>query len=399
MPTINRFAELQDEITEWRRDLHENPELLFDTERTSALVAERLEAFGVDEVATGLGRTGVVGLIRGRGNGSGRVIGLRADMDALPINETTGLPHASKVPGRMHACGHDGHTAMLLGAAQYLAETRNFDGTVAVIFQPAEEGGGGGREMVEDGLMERFGIQEVYGMHNMPDLPLGSFATRTGPMMAAMDEFKIEVTGYGGHAARPHKTVDATLAAAHIMVALQSIVARNVDPIESAVVSVTMLHAGDAFNVIPQRAMLGGTVRSLTDEVRDLLERRLREVVELTAQAYGASATVDYSRNYPVTVNDADRAAFAAEVAAGIAGEGRVDTDTPPIMGGEDFSFMLNARPGALIYVGNGASAPLHHPDYDFNDEAIPTGCSYWAKLVETAMPLGQGGAATTPKD
>jgi len=389
MPVVNRFADMLPEIRGWRHDLHAHPEILFDVERTAGLVAEKLRAFGVDEVVTGLGRTGVVGLIRGRGAGSGRVIGLRADMDALPIHETTGVPHASRTPGAMHACGHDGHTAMLLGAAQYLAETRNFDGTVAVIFQPAEEGGGGGREMVEDGMMERFAIQEVYGMHNMPGLPVGEFAIRPGPMMAAADEFTIALTGYGGHAARPHMTVDPVLVGAQIVTGLQSIVARNVDPVESAVVTVTKFHAGDAFNVIPQVAHLGGTARTLSPAVRDLVERRMAEVVELTARAHGASAEFHYRRDYPVLVNHEAQTGFAADVAETVAGEGRVARAAPPIMGGEDFSFMLNERPGAFIFVGNGDTSPVHHPDYDFNDEAIPVGCSYWARLVETAMPLG----------
>jgi amidohydrolase len=380
VPTINRIAEFQPEIAAWRRDIHQHPETQFDVHRTAGIVIEKLKEFGVDEVVPEIGRTGVVALIRGREGGSGRVIGLRADMD--------GLPHASSVPGKMHACGHDGHTAMLLGAAKYLAETRNFDGTVALIFQPAEEGGGGGREMVDEGMMDRFGIQEVYGMHNMPDVPVGSFAIRPGPMMASADEFTIHVKGYGGHAARPHRTVDATLVAAHIAVMLQSIVARSVDPILSAVLSVTKIQAGEAFNVIPETAMLGGTVRTLDPGVRDVMERRMGEVVEMAAKAMGATATLDYRREYPVVVNHDRETAFAVSVAREIAGEGNVDIDMPPTMGGEDFAFMLNARPGAFIFVGNGDTAPVHHPAYDFNDEAIPTGCSFWARLVEKAMPL-----------
>jgi hippurate hydrolase len=390
MPIVNRFADFADEVTAWRRDFHANPEILYEVERTAGIVAQKLREFGVDEVVTGIGRTGVVGIIKGRDTGSGRVVGLRADMDALPITETTGLPHASTVPGKMHACGHDGHTAMLLGAAKYLCETRNFDGAVAVIFQPAEEGGAGGRAMVEDGMMDRFGIQEVYGLHNQPGIPLGSFAIRPGAMMAAADEFSIEVEGYGGHAARPHKTIDATMVAAQILTMLQTIVARNVDPIESAVLSVTKLHAGDAFNVIPQTATLGGTVRTLKEETRDLMEKRVFEVVDLTARALGAKATLRYDRNYPVVVNHTAQTEFAAGIAAEIAGAGRVDTNTPPVMGGEDFAFMLNARPGAFIFAGNGDTAPVHHPQYDFNDELIPFGCSYFAKLVETAMPLSR---------
>jgi amidohydrolase len=388
MPAINRFADLAPAIAEWRRDIHAHPETLFDTQRTSAIVAAKLQAFGCDEVVTGLGRTGVVGVIQGKRSASGRVIGLRADMDALPMSETTGLPHASTIPGKMHACGHDGHTAMLLGAARYLAETRNFDGAAVMIFQPAEEGGGGGREMVEAGLMERFGIQEVYGMHNMPGIPVGEFRIRPGAILAASDIFSIEVTGKGGHAAHPQDCTDPILAASQIVLALQSIVARNADPIAAAVVSVTSFRSeSDTFNVIPQRVELRGTARSLDGRVQDLIEARIRAVVENTARAFGAETRLDYQRNYPVTVNGADQTEFAVRVASELVGRDRVEDDAPPEMGAEDFSFMLNARPGAFIFVGNGASAALHHPDYDFNDELIPIGCSYWARLVETAMP------------
>jgi hippurate hydrolase len=390
VPVLNRIAETAPEIAEWRRDLHMHPEVDFATHRTSALVAEKLAAFGCDEVATGIGRTGVVGVIRGRATGSGRVIGLRADMDALPMKEATGLPWASTTPGAFHGCGHDGHTAMLLGAARHLAETRAFDGTAVVIFQPAEEGGGGGREMVKDGLMDRFGIQEVYGLHNIPGRPVGEFGTRRGAMLAASDLFVIEVSGRGGHAAQPHNAIDATVAASAIVLALQTIVARNVDPILQAVVSVTSFHTdGDAFNVIPERVELRGTARSLDPGVRDLIEARMGAIVGATARAYGAEGRLDYRRNYPVTVNDPARAAFAAQVAAEVAGAGRVDPDAPPVMGGEDFAFMLEARPGAFVFVGNGDTAKLHHPNYDFNDEVIPYGVSYWVRLVETAMPGG----------
>jgi hippurate hydrolase len=388
MPVVNRFADLAPTVTEWRRDIHANPEVLFDTHRTSALVAEKLRGFGCDEVATGIGRTGVVGVIRGRDTGSGKVIGLRADMDALPMSEATGLPWASTTPGAMHACGHDGHTAMLLGAAQYLAETRRFDGTVIVIFQPAEEGGGGGREMVEDGMMERFGIQEVYGMHNMPGLPVGDFAIRPGPLLAASDLFTVEVTGRGGHAAHPHNSIDPVVAASANVLALQSVVARNADPLKPAVVSVTGFRTEtDTFNVIPERVTLLGTARALEPAVQDLIETRMQAIVEATALAYGAEARLDYQRNYPVTVNAEAQTAFAARVAAEVVGEARVDAATAPVMGGEDFSFLLNARPGAFIFVGNGDTAKLHHPKYDFADDLIPIGCSYWARLVESAMP------------
>ncbi len=388
MATINRFADLHDDITAWRRDLHEHPELLFDTHRTSGVVAAKLKEFGCDEVVEGIGRTGVVGVIHGKTNKSGKVIALRADMDALPIHETTGVDHSSKTDGKMHACGHDGHTAMLLGAATYLAETRNFDGTVVVIFQPAEEGGGGGKEMVDDGMMDRFNVQEVYGMHNMPGLKVGEFATRVGPLMAATDQFTLHVEGLGGHAANPAACIDTTVVSSHIVVALQTIVSRNTDPLESVVVSVTSFETeSKAYNVIPQRVEIRGTVRTLTPEARDMAEAAIGRIVENTAAAYGASAKIEYERGYPVTKNHADQTAFAASIAREISGDAMVDDDTAPVMGGEDFSYMLESRPGAFVFVGNGDTATLHHPDYDFNDDLIPVGCSYWAKLVETAMP------------
>jgi hippurate hydrolase len=387
MPIINRVADLADEITTWRRDFHENPELLFDVHRTAGIVAEKLKSFGCDEVVTGLGRTGVVGVIKGRSNNSGKVIGLRADMDALPIEEATNVPHKSKVPGKMHACGHDGHTAMLLGAAKYLAETRNFDGTAVVIFQPAEEGGGGGNEMVKDGLMERFGVQEVYGMHNMPGIPVGQFAIRPGAMMAAADRFTITIEGKGGHAARPHDCIDPVVISAHVITALQTIASRSADPLDSVVVSVCTVKAGEAFNVIPQTAMLLGTVRTLSPEVRDLAETRIRAIVENVCAAFGAKAEVDYDRGYPVTMNDPDKTEFMANVARAVAGENSVDTTVLPLMGAEDFSYMLEQRPGAYIFLGNGDTAGVHHPAYDFNDEASPYGVSLWAKIVETGMP------------
>jgi hippurate hydrolase len=387
MPIVNRIADFHEDVTAWRRDIHSHPEILYDVHRTAATVADKLRSFGLDEVATGIGRTGVVGVIRGRETGSGRVIGLRADMDALPLTEATGKPYASTIPGKMHACGHDGHTAMLLGAARYLAETRNFDGTAIVIFQPAEEGGAGGKAMVSDGLMERWGIEQVYGMHNMPGLPVGAFATRPGPLMAATDEFTIDITGRGGHAARPHGTIDPIIIGAGLVQALQTIVARSVDPIESAVVSVTTFHAGQAHNIIAETARVAGTARTLKPEVRDLIESRIRSLVEGFATAHGATITVDYDRNYPVTKNHPAETAFAASVAGGIVGAQNVNADAPPVMGGEDFSYMLEARPGAFVFIGNGDTAGLHNPAYDFNDEVIPIGCSYWARLVETAMP------------
>ena len=388
MPIVNRIADLHGEITGWRRDIHAHPELLYDVHRTAGTVADKLKSFGCDEVVTGIGRTGVVGVIRGaKGAASGRVIGLRADMDALPIEEANDVPYKSTVPGKMHACGHDGHTAMLLGAARYLTETRNFAGTAVVIFQPAEEGGAGGKAMVQDGLMDRFRIEEVYGMHNYPGLPVGQFALRPGPLMAAADRIMIEIEGRGGHAARPHASIDSVLVGAQIINQIQSIVARNVDPLSSAVISICVFQAGSTDNVIPQTALLRGTARSLTPEVRDLLERRLHEVVTGTAQLYGANARLTYRRDYPVTRNHERQAAFAAAVAGEVVGRERVDDDAAPVMGAEDFSFMLEARPGAFIFVGNGDSAGLHHPAYDFNDEAIPFGASYWVKLIETALP------------
>ena len=387
MPIVNRLADFQDDIVAWRHDLHRHPEILYEVHRTAATVAEKLTGFGADEVATGLGRTGVVGVIRGRTNLTGRVVALRADMDALPLTETSGVEWASTTPGKMHACGHDGHTAMLLGAARYLTETRNFDGTAVVIFQPAEEGGGGGLAMVKDGLMERFGIQEVYGMHNMPGLPVGAFAMRPGPMLAATDEFTITVHGVGGHAAQPHRTIDPILIGTALVQSLQSIVSRSVNPIDAAVVSVTRFHAGDAYNVIAEVAEIGGTVRSLTPEIRDLVERRMGEIAAGLAAAHGTRIDLDYKRNYPVTRNHKPQVEFAATVATEIVGESRVDTDVAPLMGGEDFSYMLEARPGAMVFLGNGDSAGLHNPGYDFNDEAIAFGASYWVRLIERAMP------------
>lgn len=386
MPPRNRFAEMLPEIRAWRRDLHEHPEILFDTHRTAALVAERLRAFGCDEVTTGIGRTGVVGVIRGRSTASGRVIGLRADMDALPIEEATGLPHASKVKGAMHACGHDGHTAMLLGAAKYLCETRAFDGTVVVIFQPAEEGGGGGREMCADGLMDRWGIQEVYGLHNWPGRPVGSFAIRAGQFFAATDQFEIVVEGKGGHAAKPQEVVDPTVAASAIVLALQTIVSRNADPVGQIVVSVTSFRtSSEAFNVIPSRVTLRGTVRTLSREMRAMAERRLRTICEATAMAHGAQAHLDWRAGYPVMVNHPEQTDFAREVARAVSGGCE---EAPLVMGGEDFAYMLEERPGAYILLGNGDSAPVHHPEYDFNDEAIPAGCSWLAGMAEARMPL-----------
>jgi hippurate hydrolase len=385
MPVKNRFAELLPEITAWRHDLHENPEILFETHRTSAVVAEKLQEFGCDEVTTGIGRTGVVAVIKGKTDTSGKVIGLRADMDALPIHEATGLDYKSKVDGAMHACGHDGHTAMLLGAAKYLSETRNFDGTVVVIFQPAEEGGGGGKEMCDDGMMDRWGIQEVYGMHNWPGKPVGSFAIRPGAFFAAADQFEMVIEGKGGHAAKPQQTIDTTIVASHIVIALQTIASRNVDPVEQVVVSVTSFETSSkAHNVIPQTVTLRGTVRTLSAATRDLAEKRLIEIANGTAATFGATADVNYMRGYPVMVNSEEQTDFAAEIAKSVSGD---CADAPLVMGGEDFAFMLEERPGAYILVGNGDTASVHHPEYNFADEAIPAGCSWWAEIVEKRMP------------
>jgi amidohydrolase len=386
MPPKNRFAEMLPELTAIRRDIHENPELLFDVHRTAAKVAAFCRDIGCDEVVEGIGRTGVVAVIRGKTNASGRVIGLRADMDALPIIEQTGVAYASKTPGKMHACGHDGHTTMLMGAAKYLAETRNFDGTAVMIFQPAEEGGGGGREMCAEGMMDRFGIQEVYGMHNMPGIPLGEFAIRPGAIMASADQIEITVTGKGGHAAKPHECVDTTVVAAHIIVALQTIASRGVDPMKQVVVSVCRVETDSpAHNVIPQVVKMKGTVRTMDFAVQDFVERRITEICEGTAMALGAKAEVAYERGYPVTVNTAENTGFAAEVARAVSG--KVDTDTPALMGAEDFSFMLLERPGAYIFLGNGDTAMVHHPAYNFDDNAIPFGSSWYAGMVETRMP------------
>lgn len=385
MPTKNRFAELHNEITEWRRDIHAHPEILFETHRTAALVADKLKAFGCDEIVTGIGRTGVVGVIKGKTDTSGKVIGLRADMDALPIEEATGVEYASTTPGAMHACGHDGHTAMLLGAARYLAETRNFDGTAIVIFQPAEEGGGGGKEMCDDGMMDRWGIQEVYGMHNWPGKPVGSFAIRPGAFFAATDQFDITFEGKGGHAAKPQETVDTTVMAAQAVLALQTIASRNADPIDKIVVSVTSFETSSkAFNVIPQTVQMKGTVRTMSTDMRDLAETRIKAICDGIAATFGGTANVSYFRGYPVMVNSDEQTDFAADVARSVSG---ACDEAPLVMGGEDFAFMLEERPGAYILVGNGDTAAVHHPEYNFNDEAIPAGCSWYSEIVEKRMP------------
>jgi hippurate hydrolase len=387
MPVRNRLAELHDEIAGWRRDFHAHPELRFEEHRTAARVAELLRDFGCDEVVEGFGQTGVVAVIRGRSDRSGRVIGFRADMDALPIAEATGVAHASTVPGKMHACGHDGHTAMLLGAAKYLSETRKFDGTLVLAFQPAEEGGGGALAMLEAGLMERWGIEEIYGMHNWPGLPVGEFAVRPGAQLAAPDKFEITVRGKGGHGAMPHQGVDTTLVAAQIVVALQSIASRNIDPLKQVVVSVCGFRTEtDTYNVIPDTVQMRGTVRTFEPEVQAQVRARIDRLATATAEAYGAVAEVVHVQGPPALVNHAEQAELAAQVAEAVSG--KVYRDRPPTMGGEDFAEMLVARPGAYLFVGNGASADLHNPKYEFNDEAIPLGCSWYVEMAETRMPL-----------
>ena len=386
MPVKNRFAELQKEIAEWRHDIHQHPEILFETHRTSALVKDKLIEFGCDQVIEGIGKTGVVGVINGQTNQSGKVIGLRADMDALPINEETGLDYSSKIPGAMHACGHDGHTSMLLGAAKYLCETRNFDGQAVVIFQPAEEGGGGGLEMCKDGMMDNFNIDEVYGMHNWPGVELGKFAIRSGPFFAASDFIEATISGKGGHAAKPHETIDPTVIASQIVVALQTIASRRADPVEQVVVSITSFETSStAFNVIPQEVKIKGTVRTLDPDVRVLAEREFLRITELTAKAMGGSADAKFTRGYPVMSNSNAQTEFAAKVARDVAGE---CAEAPLVMGGEDFAYMLEERPGAYILLGNGDSSPVHHPKYNFNDDAIPFGCSWLVELVEQKMPV-----------
>jgi len=374
---------IANEAKNWRREIHQYPELLFDLPRTSAMVAEKLKAFGCDEVVTGIAKSGVVAVIAGN-RGDGKTIALRCDMDALPMSEQTNLPHASKVPNMMHACGHDGHTAILLGAAKRFTADRNFAGKIVLIFQPAEEGGGGGRVMLEEGLLDRFGIDEVYGMHNQPGLAVGSFAIRSGPMMAAGDRFVITINGRGGHAASPHLARDPVLVASHVIVALQSITSRFTDPFDPVVVSVTFISGGDrkALNVIPPAVEIGGTIRTMLPATRRAVEQRFRDVVVGTAKLYDAQAEIDWRPGYPVTVNNAEKTAVAIAAAESIVGAERVDGNWPMTMGSEDFSYMLEKRPGAIIWLGNGDSADLHNPAYDFNDNAIAYGIDYWAALV-----------------
>lgn len=386
MAVANWVARHLDGLVAFRRDLHAHPELLYDVHRTAEKIAEALRAAGVDEVATGIGRSGVVAVIHGKDGPNGRAIGLRADMDALPIQEETGAPWASTMPGTMHACGHDGHATMLLGAARHLAENRNFSGTVYAVFQPAEEGGAGAKAMIDDGLFERFPMQEIYGLHNRPNVPLGTFAIAAGPVMGSVDMLTIRVQGVGGHAAFPHNAVDPVPAVGALIQAVQTIVSRSIDPLHSAVVSITAIHGGDAFNVISPVFELRGTVRTLDAGVRDSIEARLSELVAGIAAAWGLTITLDYERSYPVTVNDAEKVAEAARAASSVAGQANVVTNARPGLGGEDFAFMLECCPGAMIFAGNGPSAGLHHPKYDFNDELIPWGCSYWTTLVSQRL-------------
>ncbi len=386
MAVINRIAGFADEMTAWRRHLHANPEIGFDCHATAAFVVARLREFGITEIETGVATSGVVALIEGQGDGP--CIGLRADMDALPMSEVTGLDYASQVPGKMHACGHDGHTTMLLGAARYLAETRNFRGCVALIFQPAEEGPGGGRVMVEEGIMERYGIDQVYALHTLPGAPEATFETTPGPIMAAVDTLHIEVIGQGGHGAMPHETRDPVVAAVAIVQAIQTIVSRNRNPLDDLVISVTQIHTGTVDNVIPETAYINATIRTFTPQVQEMVHRRLREVAEGTAAAHGVRAEVRIDLGYPATFNDSEKVDFAARVAREVAGDGAVITDRLREMGAEDFSYMLQERPGAYLFLGQGTGPGLHHPGFDFNDAVAPVGASFFARLVERAQPV-----------
>ncbi|WP_270730082.1 M20 aminoacylase family protein [Shimia sp. Alg240-R146] len=386
MPVVNRIADYADEMKGWRRHLHAHPELEFDCHETAAFVVARLKEFGVDEIHEGIATSGVVAIINGQGEGP--TVGLRADMDALPMDEVSGVEYASEVEGRMHACGHDGHTTMLLGAAKYLAETRKFSGRVALMFQPAEEEGGGGEVMVQEGVMDKFDVKEVYALHNVPGIPFGEFHTKPGPIMAAVDTFTINIQGTGGHGAYPQDTVDPVVAAVAMVNAIQTIVSRNHDTRNEAVVSVTQIHAGSVSNVIPDLGMINGTIRTFDKDVQTMIHRRLNEIVTGTAAAYGLKAELDLDVNYPATVNSEKQTAFAADVARDIAGEGAVNDAQDMEMGAEDFSYMLESRPGSYLFLGAGEGAGLHNPAFDFNDDVAPIGASFFARLVETAQPL-----------
>lgn len=387
MPVVNRIADFSSDMATWRRHLHSIPELAFDCHETAAFVAERLRGFGVDELHEGIATTGIVAIINGQGDGP--TIGLRADMDALPIPEDTGVEYASKHPGKMHACGHDGHTTMLLGAARYLAETRNFRGRVALIFQPAEEEGGGAGVMVEEGIMDRFDIAQVYALHNAPGLPEGAFHTTPGAIMAAVDTFHVYIQGVGGHGAMPHETRDPVMAACGIAQALQTIVSRNHHALDDLVVSVTQIHTGTVNNVVPDTAYINGTVRTFDPAVQQMVIERMEQIVQGQAASYGVEARLDYEIDYPATINDAERTNFAADVAREVSGSEQVVDNMTRNMGAEDFSYMLQARPGAYLFLGQGEGAGLHHPKYNFNDEIAPVGASFLARIVEKAQPLG----------
>jgi len=390
MPVLNRIADFHDEMTAWRQDFHRHPELAFEEVRTSGIVAEKLREFGVDEVVTGIAKTGVVGVIRG--SAPGGAIGLRADMDALPIHEQSGVPYASTAPGKMHACGHDGHTTMLLGAAKYLAETRNFAGTVYVIFQPAEESGGGGEVMVKEGLFERFPMDRVFGIHNWPSVPEGEFVWRVGPVMAAVADIDITITGKGAHGAMPHQGNDPVVIAAQLVTALQSIVARNIEPVEAGVITIGSIQGGHAFNVIPESVRLHGTARWFKPEVGDMLEKKVTELASGIATAFGATASVKFTRMYPATVNEAESTELAIRAASAVVGENRVSEMPKPTMGGEDFAFMLNEKSGAYLMLGGGRredDPQVHHPRYNFNDAILPVGASFFATLAEQLLPRG----------
>lgn len=389
MPLLDRAAQLKQEVSLWRRHLHSKPELLYDVYETAAFVEQKLREFGCDEVVTGIGRTGVVGVIKGK-KGPGQAIGLRADMDALPLTETGTPEWVSQNPGKAHSCGHDGHTSMLLGAAKILCETRDFYGELIVIFQPAEEGGAGGLAMVNDGMMERFNIVEVYGMHNMPGIEVGELAVCKGPIMAATDEFTITINGKGGHAAQPHRNIDPIVIGSQLVTALQSIVSRGSNPLDSLVISVTKFNAGEAYNIIPEKAVLAGTVRSLTKHSRAFAEKRIRAHCEAFGLLNNITIDLDFKNNYPVTFNHSGQTEIAADVADKVSINGPITREVEPMMGGEDFSYMLEARPGCYIFLGNGESANLHHPAYDFNDDALPYGMSYWVELAQYRLKDAQ---------
>ncbi|MEM9969201.1 MAG: M20 aminoacylase family protein [Pseudomonadota bacterium] len=389
MPVVNRIADFSADMTAWRQHLHTIPELGLECHETAAFIADRLREFGVDELHEGIAKTGIVAILNGRGPGP--TIGLRADMDALPIAEETGVSYASKHAGKMHACGHDGHTAMLLGAAKYLTETRNFSGRVALLFQPAEEFGGGGEVMVQEGVMDRFDISQVYAIHNAPGLEFGGFFTTPGPIMAAADTFTIHLTGKGGHGARPQDCVDPVVAACALVQSLQTIVSRNLDPAQQLVISTTQIHTGTTDNVIPETVYINGTVRTFDKDVQAMVVDRMQALVDGHAASFGLTGRLDFAFGYPPTVNDAEKTDFAVSVAADVAGEAAVTATFPPVMGAEDFSYMLNARPGAYLMLGQGEGAMVHHPKYNFNDDVAPVGASFFARLVERAQPVAVG--------